>query len=102
MDQILKVLSVCESQNSDTDQLEYQPRHTLPRLDIAKPRFCFLNLFQASIRRLRRHASPDLQVTCDTRSFVLRPLCVMHVAGVSSASCAAPVDHSLLLLQRDR
>ena len=28
MDQILKVLSVCESQNSDTDQLEYQPRHS--------------------------------------------------------------------------
>lgn len=75
MDQILKVLSVCESQNSDTDQLEYQPRHTLPRLDIAKPRFCFLNLFQASIRRLRRHASPDLQVTCDTRAF----FCVQYV-----------------------
>ena len=30
MDQILKVLSVCESQNSDTDQLEYQPRLAPP------------------------------------------------------------------------
>ena len=31
MDQILKVLSVCESQNSDTDQLEYQPRQAAPQ-----------------------------------------------------------------------
>ena len=31
MDQILKMLSVCESQNSDTDQLEYQPRQTAPQ-----------------------------------------------------------------------
>ena len=41
MDQILKVLSVCESQNSDTDQLEYQPRHrTLPKP--LKPHFSML------------------------------------------------------------
>ena len=70
MDQILKVLSVCESQNSDTDQLEYQPRHTPLLLDVAKPRFRFLNLFQTSIRRLRGLASPDLQVTCHARSFL--------------------------------
>jgi hypothetical protein len=60
MDQILKVLSVCESQNSDTDQLEYQPRQTTPQNLNFKIQY--LNVFQASICRLRLLASPHLQV----------------------------------------
>lgn len=120
MDQILKVLSVCESQNSDADQLEYQPRQPpepLPTLH-KRHRICLSSTksnfqhshhpVQAIVRRVRRDADPDLQVTLPrtTRATSVvgtpHPLQSEHLAGASRVSCAARADRSPRHLQQGR